>query len=200
MPRHTKKYHQRLISALYTLGILILVSAVVLIVLYFKDQGRKTVDVNAINDNLQITSPAFSDNQAIPPQYTCQGENVSPPLNISNVPPDAKSLALVLHDPDAVGSDFTHWLMWNIPIATHTIAVNTVPIGAEQGVNGAGEAKYTGPCPPTGTGTHHYLFEVYALDKNLSLEGTTDRLKLMNAIKNHILTQHTLTGLVSAKS
>lgn len=175
-----------------------MVTAVVLIIMYFRDQGRQTVDVSANNDNLQITSSAFEDNQTIPDQYTCRGQNINPPLNIINVPPDAKSLALILHDPDAVNADFTHWLVWNIPVSTHTINANSVPVGAVQGQNGAGENQYTGPCPPAGTGTHHYLFEVYALDKSLSLEPASDRSKLQAAIKDHSLTQHTLTGLVAA--
>ncbi len=197
MPKKSK-YHQKLLSVLNVLGIVILVTAVVWIVLYFKDQGKKTVDVSAINDTLQLTSPAFEDNQTIPEQYTCRGENINPPLNINNVPPDAKSLALILHDPDAVGGDFTHWVLWNVPPSAHAIAVNSVSEGAVQGVNGAGENKYTGPCPPTGTGTHHYLFEVYALDKSFNLDPATDKSKLAQAIKNHILIQHTLSGLVTA--
>lgn len=146
---------------------------------------------------LQLLSPAFTDGAPIPPQHTCKGDNVNPPLVISGVPTAAKSLALVMHDPDAIpvaGIDFVHWLMWDIPTSIETIKANAVPVGAIQGKNSRGENKYTGPCPPVGTGVHHYPFELYVLDTALNLPAASERATLEAAIKGHVLAHTTLTG------
>lgn len=153
---------------------------------------------SAADSNLSLASQEFKDGEQIPGQYSCKGQNVNPPLNVSGVPAGAKSLALILHDPDAVGGDFVHWLVWDIPTSTGSITVNSVPEGAVQGQNGGGQNKYMGPCPPAGTGTHHYKFELYALDKTLGLKAGADRDQLQKAMNGHILAQHILTGLFSA--
>lgn len=150
---------------------------------------------SASSPNLILVSQAFLDGSILPTQHTCKGQNTSPPLNITGVPSNAKSLALIMHDPDAVSGDFTHWLIWNIPVSTQTIAANGLPIGAVQGQNGSGQNQYTGPCPPAGTGTHRYMFELYALDNTLGLEPGANRDQLQRAINGHIVGQHTLTGL-----
>ena len=155
------------------------------------DQGTGT-------SGLQLISPVFRDGTAIPPQYTCKGQNVNPPLNIIGVPAGAQSLALIMHDPDAVGSDFVHWLVWDIPASTETIAANSLPVGAIQGLNSAGQNRYMGPCPPAGTGTHRYMFEIYALDTSLNLSKDSHRADVQKAMKDHILEHSTLTGLFSA--
>ncbi|OVE79096.1 hypothetical protein BVY00_01140 [bacterium G20] len=147
---------------------------------------------------LGLSSPVFRDGANIPIPYTCKGSNVSPPLNITGVPRAAQSLALIMHDPDAVSGDFIHWLMWDIPVSTQAIITISVPVGAVQGVNNAGQSKYMGPCPPAGTGTHRYIFELYALDKTLGLPAGADRDQLQKSMAGHILAQHTLTGLFSA--
>lgn len=148
--------------------------------------------------NLQLISPAFKEGENIPGQYTCKGSNVNPPLNIFNVPENTKSLALIMHDPDAVSGDFLHWLMWDIRPSTETIAANSVPVGARQGPNGMGKNIYMGPCPPAGSGTHKYVFELFALDTTLSLDSETTRLQLEDSMKGHILQQTFLTGLFAA--
>jgi Raf kinase inhibitor-like YbhB/YbcL family protein len=148
--------------------------------------------------SLQLSSPAFKHGEAIPIQYSCKGDDVNPPLNIMGVPQNAKSFALIMHDPDALGTDFVHWLVWDIPTGTQTIAANSVPVGAIQGKTGFGNNKYGGPCPPSGSGTHRYIFELYALDIPLSLSSDTSRDKLQDAMKGHIVAQNTLTGLVAA--
>lgn len=147
---------------------------------------------------LQIISPVFREGATIPEQYTCRGQNVNPPLNFFNVPPETQSLALIMHDPDAVSGDFTHWLLWDIPANTETIAANSVPVGAVQGLNGSDQSGYTGPCPPPGTGTHHYVFELYALSSSLGLAQGDNRHQLEGAMKGHVLDSATLTGLLSA--
>jgi Raf kinase inhibitor-like YbhB/YbcL family protein len=158
------------------------------------------MEQNDANSDLQLSSPVFKHGEAIPPQYTCKGDNVNPPLNISGAPASAKSLALIMHDPDAPGGDFTHWLMWDIAVGTETIAANSVPVGAVQGPTDFGKNQYGGPCPPAGSGTHRYMFELYALDTALTLPPASSKEKLQDAMKGHIVAQHTLTGLVAAES
>jgi Raf kinase inhibitor-like YbhB/YbcL family protein len=152
------------------------------------------------NSGMELTSPAFNNGEAIPMQYTCKGENVSPPLNIINIPNEAKSLSLIMHDPDAPVGDFVHWLMWDIQPNTQALRANSVPVGAVQGVTGFNKNQYGGPCPPEGTGTHRYVFELYALDRSLNLPPNTSRDKLEEVMKGHIVEQTTLTGLASADS
>jgi len=148
------------------------------------------------SDGLQLTSAAFKDGEAIPEQYTCRGQNINPPLNITGVPEGAKSLTLIMHDPDAPNGDFLHWLMWDVPTGTQAVSANSVPVGAIQGPNGMGKNGYMGPCPPDGT--HHYKFDLYALDTTLGLDAKSTRQQLSDATRGHILAQTTLTGLVSA--
>ena len=155
--------------------------------------------MNTNEGELEIISPVFRDGAAIPRQYSCKGQNVNPPLNIFNVPPKTQSLALIMHDPDAPSGDFLHWLMWDIPPGTESIAVNHVPIGAVQGRNGRGQNQYAGPCPPQGTGTHRYIFDFYALDASTNLPSGAARAQLEAAMKGHIIQQAKLTGLVAAE-
>lgn len=145
---------------------------------------------------MEIISPVFRDGAPIPRQYTCKGNNVSPPLIFMDVPKSVKSLALIMHDPDAPMGDYVHWTVWDIPSDTESIAANSVPIGATQGLNSNKQNKYTGPCPPSGT--HRYIFELYALDKSLGLPANSKRGKLLKAMESHIIEQHTLTGTFSS--
>jgi len=138
---------------------------------------------------LQVTSPMFRNNEPIPVKYTCEGDNVNPPLDIKNIPIDTKSLALIMDDPDAPKGTFDHWIMWNIE-PDGVISQNTSP--GKEGRNGRGENKYTGPCPPSGT--HHYHFKVYALDTKLDLEAGADKKTLEAAMKGHILAEGKLVG------
>src|SRR5262245_16092617 len=114
---------------------------------------------------LTVGSPEFAYEDFIPSRYTCEGDNVNPPLTINNIPPGTKSLALIVDDPDAPSGTFIHWLIWNIS-PVDVILENTAP-GVE-GTNSFGADHYKGPCPPTGT--HRYFFKVYALDKMLDVE------------------------------
>ena len=146
----------------------------------------------ACSTSLKITSSAFSDNGNIPMKYTCEGEQVSPPLNIAGIPSGTQSLALIIHDPDASMKDgFTHWVVWNIDPSTTSIPEGFD--GADQGLNGTQKAGYTGMCPPTGT--HHYHFKVYALDTKLDISKQTGKDGLEKAMKGHILAQGELVGL-----
>jgi Raf kinase inhibitor-like YbhB/YbcL family protein len=145
----------------------------------------------ASQTKLTVTSSSFTDNGNIPSKFTCEGTQASPALNITGVPSGAKSLALILNDPDApMPGGFTHWVMWIIPTDGNTPENFK---GAEQGFNGAKKAGYIGMCPPTGT--HHYHFKVYALDTQLTLDKSTDKGGLEKAMTGHILGQGEIVGL-----
>ena len=147
-------------------------------------------------NSLSLTSPAFTPGGDIPVQYSLRkGQNISPQLNISEPPAGTLSFVLIMHDPDAVSGDFLHWLLWDIPPSTLSIGTNSVPVGAIQGQSGMGDARYIGPAPPAGTGTHHYIFELYALDILLNLPTSATRQEVVAAMSGHILDQTTLTGL-----
>ncbi len=134
---------------------------------------------------MQLLSPAFQNNAPIPREYTCDGKDTSPPLAISGVPTAAKSLVIILDDPDAPRGDFVHWLVWNIDPKTTEIAVDSVPAGAAQGTTDFGRANYGGPCPPSGT--HHYQFKLYALDIMLDLPPSSRKTDLERAMSGHII-------------
>ncbi|HLI93059.1 MAG TPA: YbhB/YbcL family Raf kinase inhibitor-like protein [Puia sp.] len=141
---------------------------------------------------LTITSPAFGANSMIPAKYTCQGQSISPALHLGEFPSQTKSLAIIVHDPDAGHDGFTHWVAWNIH------PMNDIPEnykGGVQGLNGAHKAGYMGPCPPSGV--HHYHFMVYALDTRLDLGTRSDKADLEKAMQGHIVAQGDLVGLYS---
>ena len=140
---------------------------------------------------LMVSSSAFSNNGMIPVKYSCEGGESSPPLHIAEMPGGTKSLAIIVHDPDApMAGGFTHWVMWNIS-TNGNIPENYK--GGEQGYNGAKQNGYKGMCPPTGT--HHYHFMVYALDTKLTIDKNTDKAGLEKAMRGHILSQGDLVGL-----
>jgi Raf kinase inhibitor-like YbhB/YbcL family protein len=140
---------------------------------------------------MKIESSEFKHGEAIPAVFTCQGDDKSPPLKISDVPAEAKSLVLIVDDPDAPGGTWVHWLVWNIPPDTGVFDQNHVPNGAVQGKNSWGRAGYGGPCPPSGT--HRYFFKLYALDDMLPLSSANVQ-QLEKAMKPHIIEQCELMG------
>jgi len=140
-----------------------------------------------------LTSPAFDHGAIIPKKYTCDGGDINPELQIQNVPDEAKSLALIMHDPDAPRQGgFTHWVLWNIDPATTVIKQESIPPNAVEGQNGAGRSGYTGPCPPSGT--HHYHFRLYALDEMLDLPSAASLPEVQACIKDHAIEQTDLMG------
>jgi Raf kinase inhibitor-like YbhB/YbcL family protein len=143
-----------------------------------------------LNKPLMVKSPAFGNNELIPSKYTCVGFDINPAITIADIPDGAKSLALIIDDPDAPNGTFDHWVMWNIPV-TGLINENSAP--GVQGKNGKNENKYIGPCPPSGT--HYYNFKVYALDVKLDLPVNTDKTALLKAMDKHILASGGLIGL-----
>ncbi len=140
-----------------------------------------------------ISSPAFGDNGPIPQKYTCEGSDVNPPLVIKNVPPEAKSLVLIVEDPDAPVGTWVHWVVWGINPRTAQIPENSVPRGAMQGINDFQRHEYGGPCPPSGT--HRYFFILYALDTTPSLGPNAQKADLEKAIKGHVIAEGRLVGL-----
>lgn len=147
---------------------------------------------------LPMSSPAFQDGDRIPIRYTCQGQDVSPPLAWGELPAGAKSLALIMDDPDAPGGVFTHWVFFNIPSDTRQLpeallAQPQLPSGALQGKNDFGRIGYGGPCPPPGS-PHRYRFTLYALEQPLDLKAGASKKQVLNAMQRHILAQGQLTG------
>lgn len=147
---------------------------------------------------LSLSSIAFQDGERIPVKYTCEGQDISPPLMWSEPPPGTQSLALIVDDPDAPGGVFTHWVLFNIlpdsrelPEAVPTQA--QLPSGALQGKNDFGRVGYGGPCPPPGR-PHRYCFTLYALDRVLGLKVGVSKKQVLDAMKGHILVQEKLTG------
>lgn len=146
---------------------------------------------------MNISSQAFGYNQPIPVKYTCEGANASPPLMFSGLPANTKSLALIVDDPDAPSGTFTHWLLYNMTPNTSSISESGVPSESLQGSNSAGHAHYDGPCPPSGT--HRYIFHLYALDTMLELGPGASRQALESAMHGHILDRTELTGIYEKK-
>ena len=141
-----------------------------------------------------LTSPSFKDGESIPSKFSCEGGDINPELQIQNVPEKAKSLALILHDPDAPREGgFTHWVVWNIAPRTTLIKEESVPPGSTEGLHGAGRPGYVGPCPPSGT--HRYEFRLYALTKKLDIPETSGMKDLESAMKGIILEETKLIGL-----
>ncbi len=147
-----------------------------------------------------ITSPSFEEHGSIPKKFTCDGGNINPEFIIQNVPAEAQSLVLIMHDPDApMPGGFTHWAVWNIPPRTTVIKEESVPPGSSEGMNSRG-AGYTGPCPPPGA-PHHYEIQLYALDTVLDLQtDATGKPELESFMEGHILETATLTGLYARGS
>ncbi|MDD5169886.1 MAG: YbhB/YbcL family Raf kinase inhibitor-like protein [Syntrophales bacterium] len=146
---------------------------------------------------MEITSSAFADGRSIPKKYACEGEDISPPLAWRNLPSRAKSLALIVDDPDAPGGMWVHWVVYNIPSSVKQLDEHMKPeretdIGIRQGANDWGRIGYGGPCPPSGT--HRYYFKLYALDVMLDLKPGASKSLLMNTMKNHIVEEARLIG------
>src|SRR5207237_2042049 len=146
---------------------------------------------------MKISSSAFQEGGTIPEKFSKNGQNVSPELRIEGGPAEAKSLALIVDDPDAPVGLFTHWLVWNIDPKTAEIAENSVPKGGVQGTNDFPGQRYDGPQPPSGT--HGYYFKIFALDRMLDLKSGAKRREVDAAMKDHVIAQGELMGRYSKK-
>ena len=156
-------------------------------------QGGKTM-------TLAVSSPVFATDQSIPVRYTCEGQDISPPLHFSGAPENTKSLVLIVDDPDAPDPaapkmTWVHWLLYNMPPDTSVLieAAEEFPPGTLQGINDFGRTRYGGPCQPIGR--HRYIFKLYALDTMLPDLGRPNKEILLHAMDGHILEQTRLIGL-----
>jgi Raf kinase inhibitor-like YbhB/YbcL family protein len=155
-------------------------------------QEASTASEGGNDMSIQITSSAYTEGSKIPRLYTCDDENVSPPLSWTGVPSDTASLALIMDDPDASSGSWVHWVLYNLPSNL---------TGLDQGKNGGGmdgkndfnKLGYGGPCPPRGS-NHRYVIKIYALDSSLDLKAGATKAQLENAMRGHILAQGQLLG------
>src|SRR5438132_8876321 len=144
---------------------------------------------------MKIKTTAFQEGGNIPSKFTCDGADANPPLRFEGAPAEAKSLALIADDPDAPGGLFTHWLVWNIDPKTTSVEENSAPSNGVQGKNDFGKSGYGGPCPPSGT--HRYVFKIFALDRQLDLAADSKRAQLDAQMRGHIIAQGELIGRYS---
>ena len=147
---------------------------------------------------MELKSPLFKHGEIIPEYYTCLGPNISPPLQIEDVPLNAESLVLVFEDADATPRPWTHWMLFNIPASTGIIKEGSIPRGAVESLANNHSFGYEGPCPKYFKGTHHYWFRIYALDTQLDLPAATEREEIEEKMKDHIIEKAELLGLCTA--
>jgi len=183
----------------------VVVLVIMPILLFCSYKNSKQADSEAAGGEkmeIKVTSSAFAEGGMIPPKYTCDGQDISPPLEWDAVPEGTKSIALISDDPDAPGGTWVHWVLFNLPAETRKLEENippdkTLPNGARQGTTGFERIGYGGPCPPSGT--HRYFFKIYALDTKLDLAAGARKRELLKAMEGHILGQGQLIGKYKRK-
>ncbi len=144
--------------------------------------------------SLGLRSPAFADGGRISALYTCDGQDISPPLTWNRVPVDAKSVALVMQDADAPGGSFTHWTMWDLSTRSTGLRDGQTPSGAATGRNDFGKTGYSGPCPPKGDAAHRYVFRLHALNAELDLPAGADPDAVTKAVQQHSIASGSTTA------
>jgi Raf kinase inhibitor-like YbhB/YbcL family protein len=161
-------------------------------------------EATPMKNEMTLESHAFAEGEAIPRKYTCEGEDVSPPLSWSNLPERTRTLALIVDDPDAPDPKapkrtWVHWVLYEIPVEVTELPEGALPlpVGAREGVNDWGKTGYGGPCPPIGT--HRYFFKLYALDTALGDLSAPTKARLEQAMTGHILAQTELIGTYRKK-
>lgn len=147
---------------------------------------------DAMEADFAMTSPAFAAGQPIPVRFTADGANISPELHIARPPEGTASFALIMDDPDAPRGTWVHWVVWNIAADIRQIPEGTLPAGAVAGRNSWGRSGYGGPSPPSGT--HRYVFKLYAVDRLLELPHSIDKAGLLEALEGRVLGRAKLTG------
>ncbi len=184
------------------IAVAVIISLVIVAAVYLYLLSRPPTSVEGIISGVKKTftlkSSAFENNGYIPRTYTCDGNDISPPLSWSGAPPETKSYVLIVYDSDAPKGVFYHWLLYNIPADLSALPEN-VPRGPEtpyglQGVNDFGIVGYGGPCPPTGS-THRYVFLLLALDTRLSLKAGATIDDLLKALDGHVIAYAKLVGI-----
>lgn len=164
--------------------------------------GFAALLIGAGGTTMELKSQAFQAGDVIPSQYTCDGQDISPPLSWSDPPAGTTSFALISDDPDAPMGTWVHWVMWNIPAGARALEQNlpktaSLPNGTKQGTTDFRRVGYGGPCPPSGT--HRYFFKLYALGTTLNLPSSTTKKDLEKALQGHILGQAELMGTYRRK-
>ena len=144
---------------------------------------------------MTITSSAFKNGEKIPIEYTCQGQNINPPLTFSGFPSNTKSLVLIINDSDTQSSNWTHWLVWDIDPAKPQIDADAISSSFRVGQNSWGQDNYSGPCPPANDNPHHYNFQAFALDKSIGNIKISDANAINQLISGHILVEGKLVGI-----
>ena len=148
---------------------------------------------NITSANMEISSTQFTNNGKFPVKYTCDGQDINPPLAFSGTPEEMQSLVLIVDDPDAPSGTWVHWTVFNIDPKTTEIKENSVPQKAIEGLTSYDTQGYKGPCPPSGT--HRYFFKIYALDTILELDKTAKFSDIEQKMEGHILDQAEIIGL-----
>lgn len=177
---------------------------VLLVLASCSSRNAETAPVErAAKMTVQVTSTAFKDGGSVPSKYTCDGQNVSPPLAWNTIPEGTKSIALIADDPDAPKGTWVHWVVYGLPPSLRNLPEN-VPAsetvlgnGGRQGTTDFGKIGYGGPCPPSGT--HRYFFKVYALDIDLHENPGLTKAQLLKAIEGHVLAEGQLMGKYARK-
>ncbi|GHO85199.1 YbhB/YbcL family Raf kinase inhibitor-like protein [Dictyobacter formicarum] len=190
-------------KVLLIIGVLVFVVVVIFITVSFakspilvtntENHGNSTI----LTKNMKISSIAFGNNTRIPVKYTCNGQDINPPLQFVGVPQDAKSLVLIVDDPDAPMGTWVHWVVYNIEPSVKQVNEKSVPQGGIEAKTSVGKPSYSGPCPPSGT--HRYFFKVYALDTTLVFErrDQVDKRLVEEKMKGHVIDQAEMIGLYS---
>ena len=156
--------------------------------------GGDEAEEPKIPASIELTSPAFKSGAPMPRRFSCDDAELSPPLNWRKVPTGAKSLALVMDDPDAPGGTFVHWTVVDLPPDTSSLGAGEPPAGGQELGNSFGDEGYRGPCPPEDDEPHHYVFTIYALDAKLGLDAGTSAADARDAIGSHAIAEGRLTG------
>ncbi len=177
--------------------IAVLTAVTMLLICSCKSRAGNEPKEGGAKMEIKITSSVFKNDGLIPSKYTCDGEDVSPPLQWEALPQGTQSIALICDDPDAPMGTFVHWVLFNLPAGVKKLAENipagkTLDNGASQGITDFGRIGYGGPCPPSGT--HRYFFKIYALDTELDLPAGSRKSQLLKAMEGHILAQGQLVG------
>lgn len=183
---------------------LIFISALLIVILIFgailfkeKFYSPLTNHYSPIQEGKMRLTTVFANNEYIPSKYTCDGEDAAPELTIEEVPQNAKSLALIVDDPDAPMGTWVHWILFNIPVDTTKIDYYNLPEGSKMGMNDFGKVGWGGPCPPNGV--HRYFFKLYAVDKTIDLLPGAKKSQVEKEIKDHVIEKAELIGLYKRK-
>ncbi len=178
----------------------IFIVALISVVILFQFLIKRNADLDYLlitENNMELKSNSFKHNSIIPPEYTCDSENINPNLSIEGVSEDTKELVLIVDDPDAPAGTWMHWTMWGISPSINVIDKGKLPEGVKEGLTSFGTVGYGGPCPPVGTGTHRYSFRIYALNKNINLNAGATPEELEREMSDSVIDSAEIIGLYS---